>query len=132
MGHAHSRQSLLLGPSQRTRTVISQAKLKTEIKLADAHLTPKTLVAKDNALAFAIETPDQKHRLFWSPFQKEVLEWINELRKLKYILSLGGVDVGQYCIAPIHSHDETNLTVRKPRKRRNRRTTSSRRKWPRI
>eukprot|EP01022_Parablepharisma_sp_SALTPOND_P013334 TRINITY_DN177_c0_g1_i1.p4 TRINITY_DN177_c0_g1~~TRINITY_DN177_c0_g1_i1.p4 ORF type:complete len:350 (-),score=37.15 TRINITY_DN177_c0_g1_i1:2377-3426(-) len=90
---------------------IPNGKIKAEIKAAEAIITPKILQNKANALGFVIEIPQQSSNyLFWSPFQKEVLEWITELRKLKYLLGLGEISA-KYILPCQCAYNETNLIV---------------------
>jgi len=86
-------------------------KLKNEIKISETIISPKILQNKANNLAFSLEIiGTDKNFYLWSPFQKEVLEWITELRKLKYILSLGDI-AENYIIYPKCKENETNLFV---------------------
>lgn len=80
---------------------------------SDINITIIVLSNKGNALAFKLDSTQGKTYLFWSPFQKEVLEWITELKKIKFIHSiiLPEKNNMQYIIEPLQSYNETNLTV---------------------
>ncbi len=88
-----------------------KGKLKANVPLQDAEISPKILPSKSNALAFSVDVFHGRSFMFWSPFQKEVLEWITELRKLEYVLANGGDKIDQYVIRIAHATEDTNLTV---------------------
>jgi len=88
---------------------------KIVIKLENAIIKPEVAKEKNNELIFSvIEKGKEIETVFWSPFQRALIEWVNELRKLIYITSTVGQKLQSSKIIekPRCAENETNLTVR--------------------
>jgi hypothetical protein len=92
-------------------SVVPGAVPKIVIKLENAIVKPELTKEKNDKLTFSItEAGKELGIVFWSPFQKALIEWINELRKLIYITST--IKQSNKIIEqPKCAENETNLIV---------------------
>eukprot|EP00826_Nyctotherus_ovalis_P017902 TRINITY_DN1529_c0_g1_i1.p1 TRINITY_DN1529_c0_g1~~TRINITY_DN1529_c0_g1_i1.p1 ORF type:complete len:195 (+),score=37.18 TRINITY_DN1529_c0_g1_i1:693-1277(+) len=89
--------------------VVPGTDVKMVVKLESASVSQEMMKERNGELTFTItEMGKETGVTFWSPFQKALLEWIHELRKL---LRLDHNAFPQLIQKPACAENETNLTV---------------------
>lgn len=87
---------------------IPKGRVKEDLKILEIDITLKTSQSKENGLVLEIKSISRGiNCLFWSPFQKEILEWATELKKLKSL----DKNAEPYIIKAECGEEETNLLV---------------------